>query len=207
MAAFLFSPLAPCKLLCLVLGRVRKKEQFLAAVMLVVSGSGRISKLTFYSRFPSLVSLTFPTRTSRCCSNESGNSSPHGRLNLQRSGSQLQGSIWPMCIFLASTLLSHVHGTLQEHWTTSNSSTAACPHLLTSPFPTVIYAQNMLAHFPSSTSFFPFNYFYYYFSTLSPDFLLGKCSIYHLPWVSYFTSLSQVLYLNDENNKIVLILL
>lgn len=93
MAAFLFSPLAPCKLLCLVLGRVRKKEQFLAAVMLVVSGSGRISKLTFYSRFPSLVSLTFPTRTSRCCSNESGNSSPHGRLNLQRSGSQLQGSI------------------------------------------------------------------------------------------------------------------
>lgn len=92
MAAFLFSPLAPCKLLCLVLGRVRKKEQFLAAVMLVVSGSGRISKLTFYSRFPSLVSLTFPTRTSRCCSNESGNSSPHGRLNLQRSGSQLQGS-------------------------------------------------------------------------------------------------------------------
>lgn len=93
MAAFLFSPLAPCKLLCLVLGRVRKKEQFLAAVMLVVSGSGRISKLTFYSRFSSLVSLTFPTRTSQCCSNESGNSSPHGRLNLQHSGSQLQGSI------------------------------------------------------------------------------------------------------------------
>lgn len=92
MAAFLFSPLAPCKLLCLVLGRVRKKEQFLAAVMLVVSGSGRISKLTFYSRFSSLVSLTFPTRTSQCCSNESGNSSPHGRLNLQHSGSQLQGS-------------------------------------------------------------------------------------------------------------------
>ena len=37
MAACLFSPLAPCKLLCLVLGRVRKREQFLAAVMLVVS--------------------------------------------------------------------------------------------------------------------------------------------------------------------------
>ena len=45
-----------------------------------------------YSRFCFLVSLTSPTKTSQCCSNESGHGLPHGHLILQHSGSQLQGS-------------------------------------------------------------------------------------------------------------------
>ena len=45
-----------------------------------------------YSRFCFLVSLTFPTKTSQCCSNESGHGPPHGCLVLQHSGSQFQGS-------------------------------------------------------------------------------------------------------------------
>lgn len=61
--------------------------------------------------------------------------------------------IWSMPIFLASALLPHVHGALQEGWTTHNSI-ATCSLLLTSLFPTVISAQNILSHFPSSTSFF-----------------------------------------------------
>ena len=39
-------------------------------------------------------------------------------------------AIWPMPIFLASTLLPHMPGTLQEHWTTCSSSIATCSHLL-----------------------------------------------------------------------------